>query len=400
MKPVIKKPNRVVLIVLDSVGIGELPDAHLFGDQGSNTVGNIARQIPTMRLPNLLKMGLGNIEADLSLGKVEQPTGAYGKAIEISQGKDTTTGHWEISGLVLEQAFPTFPDGFPPDIIEAFEAKIGTKTIGNKAASGTVIIEELGAEHERTGYPIVYTSADSVFQLAAHEDLYPIEKQYEMCSIAREMLVGEQAVGRVIARPFVGKSGSYQRTARRKDFSLLPPDKTILNLIAEAGLDVQAVGKIKDIFAASGITQSVKTADNQEGIDRTIEYLKMDSKGLIFTNLVDFDMHYGHRNNVSGYANCLMEFDQRLPEILAALKDTDLLLITADHGNDPTTPGTDHSREYIPILVYGKAVKAGVNIGTRATFADIGATIADVLGVSATRDGESFWEIMQVDSRF
>ena len=386
--------NRVVLVVLDSVGIGELPDAKQFGDEGSNTLGNIARHVPNMMLPNLLQMGLGNIDAPLGLGKVVSPTAAFGKAAEVSKGKDTTTGHWEISGLILEQEFPTYPNGFPAEIMQQFEEEIGTKTIGNKTASGTGIIAELGEQHQKTGFPIVYTSADSVFQIAMHEDIYSIDKQYEFCSIARKIMSGEHAVGRVIARPFVGEAGNYTRTAWRKDFSLLPPGKTVLNIVREAGMDVKGVGKIIDIFAGSGINHYIKSADNQEGIDRTIYYINMESKGMIFTNLVDFDMHYGHRNNPEGYANCLMEFDARLPEITAALKDDDILIITADHGNDPTTPGTDHSREYIPILVYGKRVKAGVNIGTRATFADIGATIAEALQVKPTRDGSSFWQLI------
>lgn len=381
--------KRVILIVLDSVGIGELPDAHLFGDEGSNTIGNIARDYPALSLPNLVKLGLGNI-TDLGIGKTESPQGAFGRAAETSPGKDTTTGHWEISGLILRHPFPTFPNGFPPEILRPFEAAIGTKTLANKPASGTVIIEEFGPQHEQTGYPIVYTSADSVFQVAMHEAVIPIERQYEICQIARDMLIGKDAVGRVIARPFVGKPGSYQRTTNRKDFSLTPPGKTVLQQILASGKEVLAVGKINDIFAGDGIGRYIKTANNMEGVDRTLEYMSAENEGLIFTNLVDFDMHFGHRNNVPGYANALMEFDQRLPELLAALKEDDIMIITADHGCDPTTPSTDHSREYIPILCVGNAIKKGQNIGTRTSFADIGASIAAFLHVEAPQDGKSF----------
>ena len=382
------------MIVMDSVGIGALPDAAAFGDEGSNTMGHIAQALPEFFVPNLLKLGLANIDADLPFDKLNQVNGAFGSAIEVSPGKDTTTGHWEISGVEMKQPFPMFYDGFPADFIADFENRIGTKTIGNYAASGTVIINDLGAKHVKTGYPIVYTSADSVFQIAIHEEVSTIERQYEICEIAREMLKDDMAVGRVIARPFLGKDPNFHRTARRKDFSLVPPEKTVLNLAEDAGLTVAGVGKIIDIFAGSGITSYQKTADNMEGVNVTIKYLEEDFGGIIFTNLVDFDTMYGHRRDVEGYGNCLMEFDQRVPEILKALREDDLLIITADHGNDPTFKGTDHTREHIPILVAGSLVKKGANIGTRKSFADIGATMADLLDLPTTFSGSSFGKMI------
>lgn len=382
--------NRVALIVLDSVGIGALPDANEYNDEGSNTLGNIAKTLKGFELPNLEKLGLGHIEGVNEFNKIENPIGSFGRSLEMSKGKDTTTGHWEISGIILEKAFPTYPNGFPMDVIEEFEKRIGRKTIGNKPASGTAIIEELGDEHVKTGYPIVYTSADSVFQIAAHEEVIPLEELYKMCQIARDLLQGEHGVGRVIARPFIGTTGSYKRTPNRRDFSLQPFRKTILNYIKDNGMDVCAVGKIEDIFGGYGVTKAVHTKNNMDGVDKTIEYLKEDTKGLIFTNLVDFDMQYGHRNDVEGYANALKDFDNRLPEIIENLKDDDVLIITADHGCDPTTPSTDHSREYIPILVYGKKIKSGVNLGTRRTYADIGKTIAEFLNIDADIAGDSF----------
>lgn len=382
--------NRVILLVLDSVGIGELPDSKIYGDEGSNTLGNISEKIGGLKLPNLQKMGLGNIEDIKGVKKDESPIGSYGKSVETSLGKDTTTGHWEIAGIILEKAFPTYPNGFPQDIISEFEKRIGTKTLANKPASGTAIIEELGDEHVKTGYPIVYTSADSVFQIAAHEEVIPLERLYELCQIARDLLVGEHAVGRVIARPFLGDSGNYKRTSNRKDFSLKPVRKTILNYLSEKGFDVRAVGKIEDIYAGYGVTHAVHTKGNKDGVDKTLEYMGESFKGLIFTNLVDFDMMYGHRNDYKGYAKALEDFDVRLPEIMKSLKDDDVLIITADHGCDPTTESTDHSREYIPILIYGSAIKAGVNIGTRKTYSDIGKTIGELLGIEAHISGESF----------
>jgi phosphopentomutase len=384
--------NRVILIVLDSVGVGALPDADQFGDLGSNTIGNIARDCPGLDLPNLLKMGLGHIKGVLHLDTPSRLIGAYGRALEVSPGKDTTTGHWEIAGLNLKDAFPTFPNGFPAPLIEAFEKAIGTKTLGNKTASGTVIIEELGKQHLKTGFPIVYTSADSVFQIAMHEELYPPKQQYGICLKARKILKGPYAVSRVIARPFAGKAGSFYRTSNRKDFSLKPPGRTLLDKLKTAGKDVIGIGKISDIFAGQGLTKSIHTRNNMEGIDQTLDQIRKDSCGLIMTNLVDFDMMFGHRRNVDGYAQALMEFDVRLPELWKALKPDDVLILTADHGNDPTFPGTDHTREFVPILVCGNTVQEGASIGTRKSFADIGATIADMLGSEACETGESFWE--------
>lgn len=382
--------NRVVLIVMDSVGAGELPDAKLYNDEGSNTLGNISKKVGGLKLPNLQKLGLGNIDGIKGFEGEKKPVGSYGRSLEKSPGKDTTTGHWEIAGLILDQAFPTYPDGFPQDVISEFEKRIGTKSIGNYPASGTVIIQDLGDEHVKTGYPIVYTSADSVFQIAAHEDVIPLERLYEICQIARDMLVGEHAVGRIIARPFIGSNGDYKRTTNRRDFSLKPIRKTILNNIVEKGLDVCAVGKIEDIYGGYGITKAIHTKSNMDGVDKTIEYMKEPTKGLIFTNLVDFDMLYGHRNDVEGYANALKEFDARIPEIIDALRDDDVLIITADHGCDPTTSSTDHSREYIPMLVYGKSIKSGINLGTRESFSDIGKTIGEMLSVPNEISGESF----------
>ena len=384
-----RKINRVILMVLDSVGIGELPDAHIYNDEGSNTLGNIAKLHEGFEIPNLVRMGLGNIDPTNVITGTTIATAAYGKAIEQSAGKDTTTGHWEICGLVLKTPFPTFPNGFPKDFMDKFEAKIGHETIGNKTASGTTIINELGEEHVKSKKPIVYTSADSVFQVAMHEEVFPIEKQYEICSIARAMLQGEMEVGRVIARPFVGEPSNYTRTSRRKDFAVSPPDN-ILDSISNAGQTVYSIGKIVDIFNNKGITKYVKTADNQEGITQTIQAIQSDFNGLIFTNLVDFDMLFGHRRDIPGYANALMEFDKRLPEITNALKPDDLLIITADHGNDPSAPGTDHTREYIPILNYGAQISKGTNIGVRNSFADIAATIAEALDVNLETEGKSY----------
>ena len=384
------KINRVILIVLDSVGIGELPDAHLYNDVGSNTLGHIASHATAFSIPNLTAMGIGNIDPSNDLHKTDMAIGTYGKAIERSSGKDTTTGHWEICGVVLEQPFPTFPNGFPAEFMSRFEAAIGVPTIGNISASGTAIINELGDLHVSTKHPIVYTSADSVFQIAMHEDIYPIEEQYRICEIARKMLVDEYEVGRVIARPFEGQSGQFTRTSRRKDFSVLPPH-TLLDAIQKSKQEVVSIGKIVDIFCGKGISRYIKTGNNQEGIVATIDAIKEDSKGLIFTNLVDFDMLFGHRRDVEGYANALMEFDRQLPEIISALKADDLLIITADHGNDPTAPGTDHTREYIPILNYGNVVRPGGDIGVRQSFSDISATVAEALGIDFDCPGQSYY---------
>ena len=383
--------KRAIIVVMDSVGIGELPDADSYGDRGSNTLGNIAAAIDGFRLPNLEKLGLGCIEGMKGFEREEAPLGSYGRMAEKSAGKDTTTGHWEMAGIILEKPFPVFHDGFPQDVIRRFETAIGTKTLGNFAASGTEIIKQLGRQHIMTEYPIVYTSADSVFQIAAHEDVIPIDRLYEMCWIARGILQGEYAVGRVIARPFTGNEGSFTRIDRRHDFSLKPIKGTVLDSISGKGLKVKAVGKIEDIFSGCGITDSVHIHGNMDGVDKTLDYIKEDFEGLIFTNLVDFDMLYGHRNNVEGYANALIEFDKRVPELMEAMNDDDMLLVTADHGCDPTTPSTDHSREYVPLLIYGKKAKQGVNLGTRASFTDIAQTLSEMFSTAADYSGTSFY---------
>lgn len=382
--------RRIILIVLDSVGIGELPDAENYGDVGSNTLGNISKVVGGLRLPNMEKIGLGNITGIKNIVKVEEPAGAFGKCEELSIGKDTVTGHWEIAGVVLRKPLNTYPNGFPEEIIKEFEDKIERKIIGNKVASGTEIIKELGEDHIKTGYPIVYTSADSVFQIAAHEEVIPLEELYKMCSIAREMFIGEKAIGRIIARPFIGKDGQFTRTANRKDFALDPFDKTMLDYIKEKGLNVMSVGKIEDIYNKKGITEAVHIKNNMDGVDKTLECMKKDKKGLIFTNLVDFDMLYGHRNDVQGYAKALVDFDNRMPEIMSLMKDEDILILTADHGCDPTTISTDHSREHVPVLIYGKRIKSGVNIGIRKSYSDIGKTILELLNIENGLYGESF----------
>ena len=386
--------KRVAIIVLDSVGIGELPDAAKYGDEGSNTLVNIKKEYPQFSVPNMAELGLGNIEGEdiCLLGKTDSPKGCYAKMSEASNGKDTTTGHWEISGIVTENPFPTFTEtGFPKEVMDKFEKAIGRKTLGNISASGTAIINDLGDEHVKTGYPIIYTSADSVFQIACHENVIPVDELYKMCETAREILVGDYAVARVIARPFIGNgNGNYTRTERRKDFSLAPTSETILDLLKAEGKSVVAIGKIEDIFEHRGMTVTDHTTNNHDGIEKTIEYLKKDFEGLLFTNLVDTDMIYGHRNDVKGYAEAVMYFDSKLPEIKSAMKDDDILIITADHGCDPTTPSTDHSREFVPLLVYGKNVKEGVNLGVRKQFSDIAATVAEYLGINETFGAESF----------
>ena len=387
--------KRVVVIVLDSVGIGEAPDSHVFGDSGSNTLGNIAKAVDGLALPNMEKLGLGNIAPVLGISAQSKPVAAYGRMIEVSPGKDTTTGHWELMGIHLKQPFPLYPEGFPPEVMDEYERRTGRGCLGNYPASGTVIIEDLGEEHIRTGKTIVYTSGDSVFQIAAHEEIIPVPELYEICQQAREILTGEHEVSRVIARPFIGAPGNFTRTANRKDFSVSPPEPTLLDNLKQTGLMVHGVGKIEDIFNQQGITSAVHTEDNLDGIEKTIDALRnSDEKGLIFTNLVDFDAKFGHRNNPQGYANALIEFDQRLPEILEALTPSDLLVLTADHGNDPTTPSTDHSREIVPILIAGDQVQPGADIGTRETFADLAATIADVLDVFPPPQGKSFKDII------
>lgn len=371
--------KRVILIVLDSVGIGEMPDSCQYGDAGCNTIVNTAQAVGGLNIPNLQQLGIGNITLIDGAATVESPQAAYGKMTEQSAGKDTTTGHWEMMGIILDRPFPTYPQGFPLDLLQEFEQLIGRSTLGNKAASGTEIIKELGEQHMKTGWPIVYTSADSVFQIAAHEEIIPLAQLYEMCLTARNLLRGEHAVGRVIARPFIGQPGSFVRTAHRHDYSL-QPEKNVLDYIQESGEHVAGVGKIKDIFAGRGITSSYSIENNDDGIDKIIQAMQMHESGLIFANLIDFDQLYGHRNDPLGYAGALEAFDRRLPEIISAMQDEDVLIITADHGCDPTFAGTDHTREYVPVLVYGSAVKPR-NLGIRTTFADIGQTIAGYLGI-------------------
>ncbi len=380
--------KRVFLIVLDSFGIGEMPDAADYGDAGSNTLHTVAAD-PRFSTPHMADMGLLSIDGVCEAGAAAHPTGAFARMTEASAGKDTTIGHWEIAGMISPQAFPTFPNGFPEDVIRRFEEETGRKALCNRPYSGTEVIRDYGEEHMKTGALIVYTSADSVFQVAAHEDVVPVEELYRYCEMARAMLTGDVGVGRVIARPFVGEPGNFTRTSRRHDFSLEPPRDTMLDVLSGAGYDVIGVGKINDIFAGKGITEFVRTAGNAEGIDRTLEYMDRDFEGLCFVNLVDFDMLYGHRNDVTGYAAALSYFDARLPEITSKMRPDDVLMLTADHGCDPGTPSTDHSREYTPFVLYGKAIPAGKNFGTRPTFADIGATVLDYLGRPERLDGTS-----------
>lgn len=382
--------RRVIWIILDSVGMGEQPDAAKYGDTGTHTLAHVWEYNNGLKIPNMLRMGLGNIKGMKALDTVKEPIAAYGKCHELSDGKDTTVGHWEMVGIETKVAFPTYPEGFPKEVIEEFIERTGVPgVLGNCAASGTEIIRQLGAEHAATKKPIVYTSADSVFQIAANVDVIPLERLYELCRIAREMLHGEHNVSRVIARPFKGTEGSYERTPDRRDYAILPPENNLLNHIKSAGLDVIGVGKIEDIFAGVGITEAVHTKDNMEGVDRTLEYMKKENQGLIFTNLVEFDSKWGHRNDPAGYGKGLEEFDVRLKEIMAALREEDILIINSDHGCDPTTPGTDHTRECIPVLVYGKRVRPA-ELGIRNSFADIGQTIAEYLGAEKILIGESF----------
>lgn len=384
--------RRVFLIVLDSFGIGELPDAGRFHDEGSNTLGSVARS-KEFHVPNLEKLGLFAIEGPNCRGGGEQALAAYGRAAERSLGKDTTTGHWEIAGLVSEKPMPTYPEGFPEEVLAPFREATGRGVLCNLPYSGTEVIRDYGREQERTGDLIVYTSADSVFQIAAHEEVIPVEQLYEYCRAARRILTGRHGVGRVIARPYTGTWPDYVRTPRRHDFSLEPPGNTILDCLAAEGFDTIGVGKIYDIFAGKGIQRTVSIACNREGMERTLEFQKEDFHGLCFVNLVDFDMVYGHRNDVDGYARALAEFDAQLGEFLAGMGREDVLLITADHGCDPGTPSTDHSREYVPMLLYGEAVRGGVDLGTRESFADMGATVLELLGCQARpRAGESFAE--------
>ena len=380
--------KRVFLIVLDSVGIGEMPDADEYGDAGSNTLAAAASS-PSFSMPNMQKLGFFNIDGvDCREGSAA-PAGAFARLTERSKGKDTTIGHWEIAGLVSEQPLPTFPDGFPKELLDEFEKETGRKVLCNKPYSGTEVIKDFGEEHRKTGALIVYTSADSVFQIAAHEEIVPIEELYRYCEIARRLCTGKFGVGRVIARPFEGEY-PFSRTSRRHDYSLEPPKSTMLNYISGAGKEVLAVGKINDIFAGSGVTDMVRTVSNADGIDKTLSWMERDFNGICFTNLVDYDMLYGHRNDVEGYAKALTSFDERLPQILAALKEEDILMITADHGCDPSTPSTDHSREYTPLVIAGAPVKAGINLGTRASFADIAASVLEYLEVPGETAGKSF----------
>ena len=381
--------SRIIVIVLDSVGAGALTDAGTYGDEGSNTLGNIARQVP-LRVPALRRLGLDRIVDIGGFVSASPPGGAIGRMAEASLGKDSVTGHWEMMGIVLDRPFPVFPHGFPREMIDAFEQRIGRGTLGNYAASGTKIIEDLGAEHMRTGKPIVYTSADSVFQIAAHEGVIPLEEQYRINNIAFDLVVGGYGLGRVIARPFVGQPGSFTRTANRKDFAMVPPSETALDRLTAAQVPVVAIGKVEDLFAGRGITRAIHTKSDDDGVDAVLSEMASNSGGLIFANLVDFDTQYGHRNDVAGYAANLERFDGRLKDLLARLRRGDLLVITADHGNDPTTPSTDHSREHVPLLVTGPAVKASVSLETRTTFADLGQTIAENFGVGAMAHGTSF----------
>jgi phosphopentomutase len=381
--------TRILLIVLDGAGIGAMPDAPDWGDAGADTFGHILESRP-VRLPNLQQYGLGNIRPLSAVPPLDQLRGSYGRCALRSNGKDTTTGHWEMAGIILEHAFPTYPNGFPPSVIDRFVKETSVPGIlGNIPASGTEIIKELGEEHVKTGKPIVYTSADSVFQIAAHEEVIPLDRLYEICEIARGILDGEHKVGRVIARPFLGQPGSFYRTENRHDYAVPPPRENLLPALADEGLDVVCIGKIASIYDSSGVTQDLTAKNNEQSIDQTIKALRDSTRGLIFSNLVDFDMLYGHRRDTEGYAKALEHFDARLPEIESAMRDDDLLMITADHGNDPTFRGSDHTREYAPLLVYGKNAHPGINLGTRESLADIGQTIAENFGLRLSA-GDSF----------
>lgn len=383
-----EKMKRVFLIVLDSVGIGEMPDAAAFGDEGSNTL-KAASRSKYFAMPNMGRLGLFHIDG-VNIGeRGEAPLGAFARMTEASQGKDTTIGHWEIAGVISKAPLPTYPHGFPEEILREFSRKTGRGVLCNRPYSGTEVIKDYGKEHMETGNLIVYTSADSVFQIAAHEDIVPVETLYEYCQIARDILTGEHGVGRVIARPFEGEPGNFKRTARRHDFSLEPPGVTMLDQLKETGREVLAVGKIYDIFAGKSVTDSVRTTGNADGIDKMLRWMERDFEGLCFVNLVDYDMLYGHRNDVDGYAKALTYFDERLPEILSKLREEDILMITADHGCDPSTPSTDHSREYTPFVMYGQPISAGKNLGTRPTFADIAATVLAYFGIEKKIAGES-----------
>ncbi len=382
--------KRFIILVLDSVGAGAAPDAAEFGDEGADTIGGVLRHRPDIQLNHLKELGFFNIEGTSFYQPVEGVKGCYGKCMETSKGKDTTVGHWEIAGIVSETPFPTYPNGFPEKLIKEFEKMIGRGVIGNYASSGTAIIEKLGQQHVESGDVIVYTSADSVFQIAAHENVVPLEELYDICRKARKHMCGEHAVSRIIARPFIGEDGAFKRTANRRDFSLSPPRPTVLDAIKDSGQEVVAIGKIEDIFTGKGVTRAVHTHGNTEGLDITLNEVQKAYEGLLFVNLVDFDMLYGHRNDPDGYAEALKEVDEMLPKIMAGMQDQDILVITADHGCDPTFKGTDHTREMIPLLIWGKNLKEGVNLGIRDSFADIGKTATDYLGVTTDLPGQSF----------
>ena len=386
--------QRVILIVLDGVGVGELPDAAEYGDVGSNTLAHVAEAVGGLALPNLEALGLGHIGHFAGIRTMGQPDGCFGRMGQLSKGKDSTAGHWEMAGILLEEPFPTYPRGFPKEMLDLFEQASGRKVLGNRPASGTEIIQELGEEHLRTGAPIIYTSTDSVFQVAAHERVMPVEELYRMCRAARKLLKPPHQVARVIARPFIGEPGLFVRTERRRDFSVEPPSPTLLDILKSSGQLIVGIGKIEDLFNGRGLTRSIHTGNNAAGLDETVRLLKTMPRGLIFVNLVDFDTLYGHRNNAPGYAKALQEFDARLPALLDAVRPGDLLCVTADHGNDPTTPGTDHSREYVPLLVVGPRLAQGVNLGTRRTFADLGQTVAEALGAPRLDCGESFLDAL------
>lgn len=390
------KFKRIHVVVMDSVGIGEAPDAADFGDVGSHTLGHIAEKMNGLNMPEMQKLGLGNIDSIKGIEQVENPTAYFGKMQEASVGKDTMTGHWEMMGLNIDKPFKVYPDGFPEELISTLEAKIGRKVIGNKPASGTAILDELGEEHMKTGAIIVYTSADPVLQIAAHEEIIPLEELYHICEIARELTLSpEFLVGRIIARPFIGEPGNFVRTSNRHDYALKPFGRTAMNELQDAGLDVLAIGKIYDIFNGEGITSTERTKDNMDGMDKFIATLDKDFTGISFLNLVDFDASFGHRRDPIGYGNALEEFDARLKEVLPKLTSEDLLIITADHGNDPTMPGTDHTREFVPLTVYSPALKEVKELPLRMTFADIGATIAENFGVTKTAFGESFLSLLK-----
>ncbi|MGH7230728.1 MAG: phosphopentomutase [Nitrospiraceae bacterium] len=386
--------TRVILIVLDGLGVGALPDAAAYGDTDANTLTHVAAAMGGLALPSLEALGLGHIGTFPGVRRASNPEGCFGKMAQLSKGKDSTTGHWEMAGLVLDRAFPIYPKGFPAEVIDRFEQAIGRKVIGNRTASGTRIIEELGEEHVRTGAPIVYTSADSVFQIAAHEQVIPAEDLYRICRTARKLLRPPHQVSRVIARPFRGTPGAFVRTPARRDFSIEPPDRTLLDILARAGQPVVGIGKIEDLFAGRNVSRSIHTTGNTAGLNEMMKVLRNAARGLVFVNLVDFDTLYGHRNDVTGYANALQAFDRRLPHVLAALRAGDALFVTSDHGNDPTTAGTDHSREYVPLLVHGPRLARGVNLGIRRTFADVGQTIADALAHTMLPHGESFLDAL------